>query len=126
MPTEQEQLMPSQLQATSSQQPQSAPQKKSMSKDENERDASQASEGQKNQKGSAAPKGSLTAADRKAGQPNQQGKELVSEAEFAPDGAMTMQEAEKMLQAIRDQEMIRRLRRQAAERNQHIPVDRDW
>ena len=39
---------------------------------------------------------------------------------------MTKQEAEKMLQAIRDQEMIRRLRRQAVERNQHIPVDKDW
>ena len=39
---------------------------------------------------------------------------------------MTQQEAEKMLQAIRDRDMIRRLRRQAAERNQHVPVDRDW
>ena len=43
-----------------------------------------------------------------------------------PDGAMTFQEAEIMLQAIRDQEMIRRMRRQASERNQHVPVDRDW
>ena len=39
---------------------------------------------------------------------------------------MTAQEAEKMLQAIRDREMIRRLQRQAAERNRHVPVDRDW
>ena len=39
---------------------------------------------------------------------------------------MTKQEAQKMLQAIRDREMIRRMQRQAAERNQHQPVDRDW
>ncbi len=51
---------------------------------------------------------------------------MVDAPEIVADGAMTTQEAEKMLQAIRDQEMIRRLKRQAAERNQHIPVDRDW
>ncbi|QDU56927.1 prolipoprotein diacylglyceryl transferase [Aeoliella mucimassa] len=42
------------------------------------------------------------------------------------EGEMTEEEAEKMLQAIRDREMLRRLRRQAAERDRHIPVDRDW
>lgn len=42
------------------------------------------------------------------------------------EGEMTEQEAEKMLQSIRDRDMVRRLRRQAAERTQHIPVDRDW
>ena len=46
--------------------------------------------------------------------------------ESAVDGKMTRQEAEKMLQAIRDEEMIRRLRRQAIERSQHVNVDRDW
>jgi Ca-activated chloride channel family protein len=39
---------------------------------------------------------------------------------------MTIQEAQKMLQSIRDRDMLRRLRRQAAERDRHLPVDRDW
>jgi hypothetical protein len=63
----------------------------------------------------------LSAADEKAGKTNTQAK-----PEIVPDGAMTQQEAEKMLQAIRDQEMLRRLRRLATERNQHVQVDRDW
>jgi Ca-activated chloride channel family protein len=78
------------------------------------------------QKGSAAPKGALTTADQKTGKSAQQDKNLAAEPEAVPNGAMTIQEAEKMLQAIRDQEMIRRLRRQAAERNARVPVDRDW
>ena len=39
---------------------------------------------------------------------------------------MTEEEARKMLQAIRDRDMLRRLRRQAAERSRRIPVERDW
>ncbi len=91
-----------------------------------EQDKSQQMEQPKDQQGSAAPKGTLSAADKKAGKTDEQDKELAGKPELMPDGAMTTQEAEKMLQVIRDQEMIRRLRRQAAERNQHIPVDRDW
>jgi Ca-activated chloride channel family protein len=84
------------------------------------------SEPAKDQQGTAAPKGALSAADQKAGKTSPQGKEIAGQPEIVPEGAMTTQEAEKMLQAIRDQEMIRRLKRQAAERNQHVPVDRDW
>ena len=40
--------------------------------------------------------------------------------------AMTQQEAMKMLQAIRDRDMIRRYRREAAKRSRYIPVERDW
>ena len=72
------------------------------------------------------PPAARSAADQKAGKPSPQGKEIAGEPEVVPEGAMTVQEAEKMLQSIRDQEMIRRLKRQAAERNQHVPVDRDW
>jgi Ca-activated chloride channel family protein len=84
------------------------------------------SEQAKDQQGKAAPKGSLSAADEKAGKEDPKSKEAVGKPEIVPEGAMTTQEAEKMLQAIRDQEMLRRLKRQATERNQHVPVDRDW
>ena len=38
---------------------------------------------------------------------------------------MTKQEAQKMLQAIRDRDMLRRLRRQSQQRARRIPVDRE-
>ena len=39
---------------------------------------------------------------------------------------MTQQEAMKMLQSIRDRDMMRRFRIERAERSRYIPVDRDW
>ena len=77
--------------------------------------------------GKEPPKGELTAAEKPGEKPNDQQNKLQA-AEFDPakDGEMTKQEAQKMLQAIRDREMIRRMHLQAAERNQHQPVDRDW
>jgi Ca-activated chloride channel family protein len=44
----------------------------------------------------------------------------------ATDGAMTKEEALKMLQSIRDRDMIRRLRQQQRERVRRIPVEKDW
>ena len=91
-----------------------------------EKDEAKQSDQAKDQQGSAAPKGELSAADKKAGKVDPQGKELAGKPEVVKEGEMTVQEAEKMLQAIRDQEMLRRLKRQATERNQHVLVDRDW
>ena len=39
---------------------------------------------------------------------------------------MTKEEALKMLQAVRDRDMLRRLRQEQIERSRHVPVDRDW
>ncbi len=39
---------------------------------------------------------------------------------------MTEEEARKLLQSIRDRDMLRRLRKQAAERALRVPVERDW
>jgi Ca-activated chloride channel family protein len=110
----------------SQQQSQTPTQKKSTNKNDREKDIAQPSEQPKDEKGTAAPKGALTAGDQKAGKTDPKDKDLAGKPEMVQDGAMTTQEAEKMLQAIRDQEMLRRLKRQAAERNQHVPVDRDW
>ena len=39
---------------------------------------------------------------------------------------MTEEEARKLLQSIRDRDMLRRLRKRAAERALRVPVERDW
>jgi Ca-activated chloride channel family protein len=107
------------------QQPQPTSQQRS-TEQRSRQDETQQPDQPNEQKGSAAPKGALSAADQEAGKKAQQDSTSVGELEPVPDAAMTVQEAEKMLQAIRDQEMVRRLRRQAAERNRRVPVERDW
>ncbi|WP_253155912.1 hypothetical protein [Stieleria tagensis] len=42
------------------------------------------------------------------------------------EGEITEQEARKMLQAIRDRDLLRRYRREREQRSRHVPVDRDW
>ncbi len=39
---------------------------------------------------------------------------------------MTKQEALKMLQSVRDRDMLRRLRQEQFERRRHVPTERDW
>ncbi|HVT30842.1 MAG TPA: tetratricopeptide repeat protein [Lacipirellulaceae bacterium] len=78
------------------------------------------------QQGKQAPKGKLEAASKQDKSNNDENKRQAIDADSATDAPMTRQEAEKMLQAIRDRDMLRRLQRQAAERDQHVPVDRDW
>ena len=44
----------------------------------------------------------------------------------AKDGLMTREEALKMLQAVRDRDMLRRMQQQRQERSRHVSVERDW
>ena len=39
---------------------------------------------------------------------------------------MTREEALKMLQSVRDRDMLRRMQQLRQERSRHVPVDRDW
>jgi len=39
---------------------------------------------------------------------------------------MTVEEAQKMLQAVRDRDLMRRLEQRDRRRSRHIPVDKDW
>ncbi|WP_372715547.1 hypothetical protein [Novipirellula sp.] len=41
-------------------------------------------------------------------------------------GVMTKDEAQKMLQAIRDREMLRRMQTEREQRRRQVPVDKDW
>ncbi len=73
----------------------------------------------------SVPTGDLTAADQ---QDNQEPKGSVAMADpnAKDDGLMTKEEALKMLQAVRDRDMLRRLRQQQLERSRNVRVDRDW
>jgi len=44
----------------------------------------------------------------------------------AKDGLMTREEALKMLQSVRDRDMLRRMQQQRQERSRRVPVDKDW
>lgn len=71
------------------------------------------------------PSGELTP----AGQPDDDQRLPAAGAMGEPNAnatPMTKVEALKMLQAVRDRDMLRRLRQQQNQRNQHIPIDRDW
>ncbi len=71
------------------------------------------------------PTGELTAAGQQQSDDQPTGNIAIAD-ENAKDGLMTKQEALKMLQAVRDRDMLRRLRQEQLERSRHIPVDRDW
>ena len=66
--------------------------------------------------------GELTAVNEQEGSPEQQATEPVA----AVSDQMTEEEARKLLQSIRDRDMLRRLRKQAAQRALRVPVERDW
>ncbi len=66
--------------------------------------------------------GELTAVNEQEDAPEQErGEPTLVNAD-----QMTEEEARKLLQSIRDRDMLRRLRKQAAERALRVPVERDW
>jgi Ca-activated chloride channel family protein len=73
----------------------------------------------------AVPAGELTAADQQQASDKPRGQVATSDPN-AKDGLMTKQEALKMLQAVRDRDMLRRLRQEQEQRSRRVRVDRDW
>lgn len=67
------------------------------------------------------PRGELAAA-------NQEDETQVQAGQAGLDDSatMTLEEAQKMLQAIRDRDMLRRFQRQQRERTRGVPVEKDW
>jgi Ca-activated chloride channel family protein len=123
----QDQSADSKDQEANSDQQQSQPsqQKKAINPPQEQNPSPEADEPNDKQ-GKQPPKGELSIAGDKEEKSNDKDQQTAAAFDPTMDGEMTQQEAEKMLQAIRDRDMLRRLRRQAAERNQHVPVDRDW
>lgn len=57
---------------------------------------------------------------------NNQTAETGNSAELAESESMTEEEARKMLQSVRDRDMIRRFQQQQLRRSRQVPVDKDW
>lgn len=74
---------------------------------------------------SPPPSGQLRAAGDRApsGEAAAGGPAPLEPGQVAP---MTQQEAQKMLQAIRDREMLRRLHQQQQKQSRRVPVEKDW
>lgn len=71
------------------------------------------------------PVGELKAANEQDSNENQKGRVAVVDPNVQ-EGLMSKEEALKMLQAVRDRDMLRRLRQERNERSRHVRTDRDW
>ena len=70
------------------------------------------------------PMGELTSGDENAATPDDA---TAAASMNSIDGdQISREEAMKLLQAVRDRDMLRRLRQQQRERVQRVPVDKDW
>ncbi|MCA9012541.1 MAG: tetratricopeptide repeat protein [Planctomycetaceae bacterium] len=79
---------------------------------------------------SAAQHEPVPTGDLKAASEQEQEKKSEAAAGTAEqngkDGLMTREEALKMLQAVRDRDMLRRMQQQRQERSRRVRVDKDW
>ncbi len=73
------------------------------------------------------PNGQLTAANPSSGQDTGDAAQVAAlNPQDQQQGRMSREEALKMLQSVRDRDMLRRLRQQQRERSRRQTVDRDW
>ena len=71
------------------------------------------------------PSGELKAASEQESNEAPNGRAAMEDLN-AKDAPMSKEEAFKMLQAVRDRDMLRRLRQEQVERSRHITTDKDW
>ncbi len=72
-----------------------------------------------------SPEGELSALEEnEAGQSAQDMGQAMNES--AEEGMMTREEALKLLQAVRDRDMLRRMQQQRREQSQRVIVEKDW
>ena len=80
--------------------------------------------------GKAAPEGEVTAANESQSEDTNDANEATSlstpQQNVDDNGMMSRQEALKLLQAVRDRDMIRRLRQQQRQRSRRVQVEKDW
>ncbi|EGF28725.1 BatB protein [Rhodopirellula baltica WH47] len=74
----------------------------------------------------AAPKGQLQSQSEGTDESEFQEGEKSAMTQQLMQQSMTREEALKMLQAVRDRDMLRRFGREQRERSRQIPVERDW
>ena len=77
--------------------------------------------------GKEPPKGNITSAnEQKDSDGDPTGSGNMANNDEQDNGMMSRQEALKLLQAVRDRDMLRRLRQQRQQRQRRIKVDKDW
>jgi Ca-activated chloride channel family protein len=80
--------------------------------------------------GKAAPEGEVTAANESQSEDTKDANKATSlsaaQQNADENGMMSRQEALKLLQAVRDRDMIRRLRQQQRQRSRRVQVEKDW
>lgn len=76
-------------------------------------------------KDQAVPTGDLKAASQQDKNQEPGGTDETADP-GAKDGLMTREEALKMLQSVRDRDMLRRMQQQRQERSRRVPVEKDW
>ena len=102
----------------------SQPQERSQNtQDEQQTDDQRSVESETSGKGDDAPEGQLSSAEQQAMDPENM-KDLAEQQK--DNGMMTRQEALKLLQAVRDRDMLRRLQEQRRQRRRRVKVDKDW
>ncbi len=109
---------------TPEQQPQDEkPQDEQSDSDDSDSDDSDSRDSDSGDEG--VPSGELTSSSQP--DPNDKpGTSVAAGDQNQKAGMMTREEAQKLLQAVRDRDMLRRWRREQLERTRHVPVDRDW
>jgi len=77
--------------------------------------------------GKDPPQGDISAANRsQASEASDKPTVALNEQNENAQGVMSRQEALKLLQAVRDRDMIRRLRQQQLQRSRRVQVEKDW
>ncbi len=76
-------------------------------------------------KNQPVPTGDLKAASKQEQNKQPEGTVGMTDSN-AKDGLMTREEALKMLQSVRDRDLLRRMQQLRQERSRHKPVDKDW
>lgn len=76
-----------------------------------------------NQAQQPVPEGDLKAANQ---QDEKQPAGAVAKSQEGRERLMTREEALKLLQSVRDRDMLRRMNKQQLERSRRVPVERDW
>ncbi len=71
------------------------------------------------------PSGELSAVGEQDENGNENAAAAIAETN-AKEELMTREEALKMLQAVRDRDMLRRMQQEEVKRSRHVRVDRDW
>jgi Ca-activated chloride channel family protein len=87
--------------------------------------ANQSKGDSKNKLAEESSEGELTAANEK----NESESDPPKRALMAPrdrEGMMTREEALKLLQAVRDRDMLRRLQQRRRQRSRRLSVEKDW